>query len=104
AGYWEFPGGKVEKHETSERALIRELSEELGIVANQPQHLFDHQHTYPDKTVQLAIWLVENFNEEPQARENQMLAWVDVSEIVKLRLLEGNWPIITKLQALLSSN
>jgi 8-oxo-dGTP diphosphatase len=100
SGYWEFPGGKVEKHEASEHALKRELHEELGIEVISPQHLFDHKHAYPDKNVLLEIWLVSQFSGEPQSKENQELRWVSFSEMIKLKLLEGNLSIVENLAPL----
>lgn len=100
AGYWEFPGGKIEANESGADALKRELHEELDIQVIAATHWFEHHHTYPDKTVYLEMWLVTEFSGEPQAKENQQLRWVTLSEILDLRLLEGNWPIIDKIRAL----
>lgn len=100
SGYWEFPGGKIEESETVENALIRELQEELGIKVIRAQAWFDHTHTYPDKTVLLHMWLVTEFSGEPCGKEQQKLRWVNSKELVELKLLEGNWPIIGKIKSL----
>ena len=100
SGYWEFPGGKIEANETGKEALVRELHEELGIQVLAAQHWFEHTHTYPDKTVSLEMWIVTEFSGEPHGKENQALRWVSLPEILDLRLLEGNWPIIDKLKTL----
>ncbi len=102
SGYWEFPGGKVEKNESNKAALKRELHEELGITVIDAHSLFIQPHAYPDKTVLLDIWLVSEFRGEPLGKENQALRWVTLSEMHSLRLLEGNWPILTKLTGILS--
>lgn len=98
SGYWEFPGGKIENDETGEQALTRELQEELGIVVTAARLWFQHVHTYPDKTVCLELWLVDSFSGEPQGKENQLLRWVQPTEIEQLNLLEGNRPILDKIK------
>lgn len=100
SGYWEFPGGKIENNESGGEALKRELYEELGIQVLHADPWFEHVHAYPDKTVLLEMWLVMEFSGEPHGKENQVLQWVTLSEMLTLRLLEGNWPIIERLNQL----
>ena len=100
SGYWEFPGGKIESAESARDALARELHEELGIDVMTAAHCFDHVHSYPDKTVQLEIWLVTEFSGEPHSKETQELRWVTFPEMQDLRLLEGNWAIMERIRAL----
>lgn len=101
SGYWEFPGGKVEANELSEHALKRELHEELGIEVISSQHLFDHNYTYPDKHVLLEVWLIKQFRNEPQSKENQKLLWVSHAEMIQLPLLQGNWDILDKIRMII---
>lgn len=101
SGYWEFPGGKIEAGESAKDALTRELHEELGVQVARADFWFSLTHEYPDKTVNLEMWLVPEFGGEPHGRENQTLLWATVDEITTLRLLEGNWPIIDKMRELL---
>lgn len=101
SGYWEFPGGKVEPDEAPKIALRRELAEELGILVIEACEVVKHEHIYPDKTVQLDVWLVTSFEGEPQGLENQELRWVTMAEMMDLKLLEGNWAILEKLKAVL---
>lgn len=97
AGYWEFPGGKIEENESAEEALKRELAEELGIEVLNAAHCFQHTHSYPDKTVLLQIWKITAFSGEVSGKENQELRWVCQDEMLALNLLEGNLAIRDKI-------
>lgn len=99
-GYWEFPGGKIEKNESSLDALKRELQEELGITVLDANHWFEHIHHYPDKSVQLDLWLIPTFSGEPDGKENQALQWVTLAELTHLKVLEGNRLILERMREL----
>ena len=62
---WEFPGGKLEEHEALQDGLVRELREEIGIVATHCQPRTIIEHRYPDKQVRLHFWNVTAFDGEP---------------------------------------
>lgn len=97
AGYWEFPGGKIEKDESGEQALTRELAEELGITVLSATFLFTHQHAYPDKAIVLQVWRVDQFEGLPEGRENQLLEWSPFDQIKNYKIFEGNHAILGKL-------
>lgn len=104
AGFWEFPGGKIEKSESSFDALKRELQEELGIEVQTAEFIIQHQHQYPDKQVILDIWKVTKFIGEPDSLEQQQLKWTTAEELRKLNLLEGNWAILSAIQEIKPQN
>lgn len=97
AGYWEFPGGKVKAHETSEQALRRELQEELGIRAEQIHPWLTQVYRYPHATVRLCFHRVMRWSGELHGRENQQLSWQSAERVDVAPLLPANGPILRAL-------
>lgn len=93
-GLWEFPGGKIEKAETVQSALERELEEELGIKMQAAQPLIRIPHCYVDKKVLLDVWQVTQFEGEAHGREGQPLQWVASEELNNFTFPAANYPII----------
>ncbi|MFI8744928.1 Nudix family hydrolase [Pseudomonas sp. NPDC077186] len=93
-GLWEFPGGKVEDGEAVERALARELEEELGIRPTALRPLIQVRHDYPDKQVLLDVWEVSAFAGEPHGAEGQPLAWVGERQLLEYEFPAANAPIV----------
>lgn len=77
AGYWEFPGGKIEDGEHVCRALERELHEELGIEIEGSAPWVTFVHDYPHALVELQFRIVRRWRGEPHPREGQRLRFVD---------------------------
>ncbi|CAM2838354.1 TPA: 8-oxo-dGTP diphosphatase MutT [Legionella pneumophila subsp. pneumophila] len=81
-GFWEFPGGKLEPHESPEDALLREIREELGIIVNEYRFLGYVDYDYPDKHIQLIIFMVTRFTGNPLCQEGQLnMKWVKKEEL-----------------------
>lgn len=96
---WEFPGGKVEAGESTESALVRELSEELGIDVTEHQSWFSLQYDYPDKQVNLHMSTVKGFTGVPIGKEGQPLIWAPFNTLNLYTFPDANVPIIEKLMA-----
>ncbi len=90
AGFWEFPGGKVEKNEEVYSALKRELDEELGVQVEDASRLTSFSYDYPDKKVLLDVWQVHKWNGEPHSKEGQKVDWVKINELDNYAFPEAN--------------
>jgi len=97
AGYWEFPGGKVEPDELLEVALARELHEELGIVVTRAHRWITRVFAYPHATVRLNFFRVFEWQGEPYPHEGQVLSWQRPDAVEVTPLLPANFPILNAL-------
>ena len=98
AGYWEFPGGKVEAGESLDHALYRELKEELGIEGVKATRWITKIFAYPHATVRLNFFRVWNWVGEPHPHEGQTFAWDNPAAHTVEPLLPANFPILKALQ------
>ena len=98
AGQWEFPGGKLESHETPEQALSRELQEELGIRVNAMHPFIQIGYDYAHANVWLDIYQITNYQGDVLSREGQALQWLSIEQIRELDLLDAVPPILDALQ------
>ena len=97
AGYWEFPGGKIEPGESPRDALARELHEELSIDIDSARPWLTRTFHYPHATAHLHLFRVEGWHGEPHGREDQQLSWQDPHRITVEPLLPANHDIIAAL-------
>ena len=97
AGYWEFPGGKVEPDETPEAALARELHEELGIDVDCAYPWITRDYDYEHADVRLRFYRVTAWSGRLHGRENQAFAWQRIDALTVSPLLPANGPILRAL-------
>jgi len=95
---WEFVGGKVEKGETKEEALIRECMEELAIEV-EPQEVFDEvTHDYPDITVHLTLFRCVLTKGSLRLLEHRDARWIAPEEIPLYEFCPADVDILKKIQ------
>ncbi len=98
AGYWEFPGGKVEAGESPAEALCRELDEELGIRVGHLRPWLGREHVYEHAHVCLHFFEVTAWEGEIDDRVHSALAWVRPGASVPEPMLPANGPILKALR------
>ena len=103
AGLWEFPGGKVKAGESPEHALIRELTEELGIdiEAHDLSPLTFASHRYPDFHLLMPLFLCRRWRGLVTPLEGQELAWVKVADLDVYAMPSADEPLKVTLPGLL---
>jgi len=97
AGYWEFPGGKLESGETPRHALDRELAEELGLVVRRAAPWLVQRYRYPHAHVELHFFRVFEWDGNPVGRDGQAFAWQVPGRFDVLPLLPANTVVMRSL-------
>jgi 8-oxo-dGTP diphosphatase len=104
AGYWEFPGGKIESCESLFAALSRELLEEIDVFIDDAEEFMVLEHDYPHAYVRLHICLVKSWQGQPRGLENQALGWLNIKDVDQIDIagfdpvLPATLPILEKLK------
>ena len=102
SGLWEFPGGKVEKGETPENAVIREVKEELNIDISQKciAPLTFTEFDYKNFYLLLLLYVCRKWEGEPQSMENNLLKWVKPNMLRKYKMPPADDALIYSIQDL----
>ena len=94
---WEFVGGKVERGETKEQALIRECKEELDVILSVGDVFMDAVHEYPDITVHLTLFNATIAEGKPQKLEHNDIRWITPSEIPNYEFCPADEEILARI-------
>ena len=99
AGYWEFPGGKIEENESPEESLKRELKEEMNITVEVGKRLGETTHAYDTFTVHLMFYETDLIFGEIQLKEHDRMSWVAAEELMDYPMAPADLPMIEKLSS-----
>lgn len=98
AGKWEFPGGKVEKRETPEQCLKRELREELAVTAEIGSIFCTSEYTYmPHQAIRLLAYRTTLLSDVFDLNDHEEIRWVEPANLGRYIFLEADEPIVEKL-------
>ncbi|WP_413568083.1 (deoxy)nucleoside triphosphate pyrophosphohydrolase [Bdellovibrio sp. HCB117] len=97
AGFWEFPGGKVELGESPEQALQREIDEELGISIRVGEFIGEADFSYPTKLIRLRLYWAETLQSDLVLTEHDAFKWCLPHEIKVDELSEADRPFVEKI-------
>ena len=94
AGFWEFPGGKIEAEETAEVALRREIAEELLVEVEVGDFITTTDHEYDFGVVSLSTFYCRLLGEEPKLTEHAEIRWLDATELTSVTWAPADIPAI----------
>ena len=96
-GLWEFPGGKIEIDESSENAVIRELSEELDIIVRKQKKIMQYLHRFKNLIYDISFFEVISFKGSIKNKVHDELKWTDLASINNYNFISGDLLIIERL-------
>jgi len=100
-GLWEFVGGKAEKGETVEQALIRECYEELSVTVKTGRKIADVTHEYPDITIHLTLIEAEITDGTPVLNEHIGMEWITADEIEKYDFCPADTVLLEEIRKII---
>lgn len=103
AGYWEFPGGKVEQGETPEQCLARELQEEFRITSRIGAFVAESIYDYGNKIVRLLAYQVEHVSGDFQLIDHDELRWLPLEELSSVEWAPADIPLVKQYQVIAST-
>lgn len=100
-GWWEFPGGKVEQHETPEEALAREIREELATEISVGRYVTTIEWDYPTFHLSMRCYLCSVVSGSLTLLEHEAAAWLDRSHLREVNWLPADLSIMDEVEELL---
>lgn len=97
AGFWEFPGGKIEPGESSEQCLIREIKEELGLEIEVVRPFVTSIHDYGDRVIELRSFLCRRTGGVLTPTVHDAVVWTAPDDLGRLNLAAADVPIVEEL-------
>lgn len=94
---WEFPGGKIDPGEAPDRALVRELREELGVEVAVGDIFAVGHHVYPEREVLLLVYDARVVAGEPACLEVAEFRWASAAELTTIPLPPADMPVVERL-------
>ena len=98
-GLWEFPGGKIEKNESRENAVIREVFEETSLSIKNPQYIGEIKHQYSHFKVHISLFLI-HIDSANSLKTRQEYKWVTRRELDSFALPKANYKMLEILDKL----
>lgn len=99
AGQWEFPGGKLHSGESAQKAIVREIHEELQVEIAPVKQLQEIVWEYPDKKICLIPIICEIRSGKLSLVEHSLHQWVSLVEMMELNVLEADREIVKTLKS-----
>lgn len=97
AGKWELPGGKIERGESAEAALERELKEELGILTKTKDFFESHVHHYSFMSIKLHAYNSTYMSGEIKLTDHDKVEWVNIQDLLAYDFAEADIPLVHKI-------
>ena len=95
---WEFPGGKVEPHETSEEAIVREIREELKVDVHVKRHLVTVEHDYDTFHLSMRCYVCSMREDHVTLLEHRAAKWLDAASIDSVDWLPADVKVVTAIK------